>query len=161
MNRKPEVEALISALAGHWAGEGDGEYPTIEAFRYRETLEIAPRPDHPALHYEQRTWRQTPDGEVVSHWETGLLRLFSNGDVRIINAQGGRSEVMEGTWERKDDEWIILLEGTEFAGDERVLRSLRHLTFDGETLSYEMQMETTATNEMKLHLKGLLRRQSA
>jgi len=160
MNRKPEVESLISALVGHWAGEGEGEYPTIEPFRYRETLEIASRPDHPALHYEQRTWRQTPSGEEVSHWETGLLRLFSGGDVRIINAQGGRSEVMEGTWERKDDEWSILLEGGEFAGDERVLRSLRHLRFDGETLSYEMRMETTATNEMSLHLTADLKRRS-
>jgi len=138
MNRKPEVESLISALVGHWAGEGEGEYPTIEPFRYRETLEISSRPDHPALHYEQRTWRQTPSGEEVSHWETGLLRLFSGGDVRIINAQGGRSEVM----------------------DERVLRSLRHLRFDGETLSYEMRMETTATNEMSLHLTADLKRRS-
>jgi hypothetical protein len=160
MSRKPEVEALVSALVGHWTGEGDGEYPTIDPFRYRETLEITPRPDHPALHYEQRTWRQTPDGEVVSHWETGFLRLFSNGDVRIINAQGGRSEVMEGTWENTDDGWTILLEGSQYAGDERVLRSLRHFRFDGETLNYEMRMETTSTNEMSLHLTASLRRHS-
>jgi len=158
MRANPNVQDIVSALVGHWTGEGNGEYPTIEPFRYRETLEITERPDHPALHYEQRTWRQTHDGELASHWETGLLRLFSNADVRIINAQGGRSEVMEGTWERKDDKWIILLEGSDFAGDERVVRSLRHFRFDGENLDYEMRMETTATNEMRLHLAASLRR---
>ena len=67
---------------------------------------------------------------------------------------------MEGTWERRGDEWIILLEGSEYAGDERVLRSLRHLRFDRETLSYEMRMETTATNEMSLHPTANLKRRS-
>lgn len=151
---------MVDALVGRWTGEGEGQYPTIEPFGYRETVVFTERPDHPAVHYEQRTWRKTPDGDTVSHWETGLLRLSSNGDVRLLNAQGGRSEVMEGTWEREDDAWIILLEGIGYAGDERVVGSLRNLRFDGRTLGYSMHMETTATNQMSLHLEASLTRQS-
>lgn len=160
MSRHPEVKPAVDALVGTWTGEGEGQYPTIEPFGYRETLQVVERSDHPAVHYEQRTWRKTPDGETPSHWETGLLRLSSNGDVRLLNAQGGRSEVMEGTWERKDDAWIIHLEGIGYAGDERVVRSLRNLRFEGRTLDYTMHMETTATNQMSLHLAASLTRQS-
>ena len=160
MSRKPEISAMVSALVGQWTGEGEGQYPTIEPFDYRETLQFTERSDHPAVHYEQRTWRRTPDGETASHWETGLLRLSSNGDARLLNAQGGRSEVMEGTWERKDHAWIILLEGIGYAGDERVVRSRRNLSFDGTTLGYTMDMETTATNQMSLHLTASLTRRS-
>ncbi len=151
---------MVSALVGQWTGGGEGQYPTIEPFAYRETLQFTERSDHPAVHYEQRTWRRTPDGETASHWETGLLRLSSNGDARLLNAQGGRSEVMEGTWERKDHAWIILLEGIGYAGDERVVRSRRNLSFDGTTLGYTMDMETTATNQMSLHLTATLTRRS-
>ena len=160
MSRKPEISAMVSALVGQWTGGGEGQYPTIEPFAYRETLQFTERSDHPAVHYEQRTWRRTPDGETASHWETGLLRLSSNGDARLLNAQGGRSEVMEGTWERKDHAWIILLEGIGYAGDERVVRSVRNLSFDGTTLGYTMDMETTATNQMSLHLTASLTRRS-
>lgn len=67
---------------------------------------------------------------------------------------------MEGTWERKDHTWIILLEGIGYAGDERVVKSLRNLRFDGRTLDYTMHMETTATNQMSLHLTASLTRRS-
>ena len=67
---------------------------------------------------------------------------------------------MEGTWERKDHAWIILLEGIGYAGDERVVRSRRNLSFDGTTLGYTMDMETTATNQMSLHLTASLTRRS-
>jgi len=160
MRPDPDVRAMVSALVGLWTGEGEGQYPTIEPFGYRETLRVAKRSDHPAVHYEQRTWRETPDGETASHWETGLLRPSSTGEVRLLNAQGGRSEVMEGTWERKNGTWIILLESIGYAGDERVVRSMRNLRFDGKTLDYTMHMETTATNQMSLHLEASLTRQS-
>lgn len=160
MSRHPEVKPVVDALVGTWTGEGEGQYPTIESFNYRETLQFTERSDHPAVHYEQRAWRKTPDGETVSHWETGLLRLSSDGSVRLLNAQGGRSEIMEGTWKQKDDAWTILLESIGYAGDERAVKSLRNLGFDGRTLNYTMHMETTATNQMSLHLAASLTRQS-
>jgi len=160
VSRHPDVKLVVDALVGTWTGEGEGQYPTIESFNYRETLQFTERSDHPAVHYEQRAWRKTPDGETASHWETGLLRLSSNGRVRLLNAQGGRSEVMEGSWKRKDDSWIILLESIGFAGDERVVRSSRTMRFGRSALDYTMDMETTATNNMSLHLTASLARSS-
>ncbi len=159
MSRDPEVGELVTALVGTWLGDGEGGYPTIEPFRYRELLEITSRSDHPALHYEQRTWRITDDGEVVSHWETGLLRISSDGSVSLFNAQAGRTESMAGTWQRDANGWNLELESNGYAGDQRVLASNRVLSVEPGELSYEMYMETDATHERSIHLRARLFRQ--
>jgi len=159
MSRNPEVSALVSALIGTWEGNGTGDYPTIEPFTYREETTFSARGDHPALLYEQRTWRQTSDGEVVSHWETGFLRLSSDHSATMINAQGGRAETMIGTWQRRNNKWRIELTSTAYAGDKRTVKSTRTLTFDDVSLTYEMLMETTATGSMSLHLTADLTKQ--
>lgn len=158
MSRSPEVQQLVDALVGTWLGRGEGGYPTIEPFRYREVLEITERSDHPALHYEQRTWRVTGEGDVVSHWETGLLRISSDGTVRLLNAQAGRTEAMSGNWERRGDGFVLRLASSEYAGDHRVRASTRLLTVRPGSLGYSMSMETTATGEMSLHLEASLTR---
>ena len=158
MSRTTEVSTLVSALVGTWAGTGDGGYPTIESFAYRETTTFAQREDHPSLHYEQRTWRQTPDGEVVSHWETGFLRIRSDGTATMLNAQGGRAETMDGTWQSQDDGWQIDLTSTGYAGDDRVISSTRSIRFSSAAIDYEMLMATTANPEAVLHLKAQLAR---
>jgi len=156
MSRDPAVAALVAELVGTWSGEGEGQYPTIDSFHYRETTEFAERPDHPALSFEQRAWKETPDGEVVSHWELGLLRISSDGSVLMRNAQGGRSETMVGSWETDGDGWSILLRSTGYAGDERVIASNRSFRLRPGELGYEMHMETTATHQMSLHLRATL-----
>lgn len=158
MARKPEVARIVDALVGRWQGRGKGGYPTIDAFTYREELQIAERPDHPALHYEQRTWRDAPDGQVVSHWETGLVRVSSDGSVRLHNAQGGRAESMSGSWEETETGWTIQLEGIGYTGDTRVIASTREIRLEDSSLSYRMSMETASTNRMHLHLEATLDR---
>jgi hypothetical protein len=161
MPRHPDVEAIVSQLIGTWVGEGRGQYPTIESFRYRELTEIVERDDHPALRFDQRAWKVTPEGEVVSHWETGLLRISSDGSAVFHDAQGGRSETMAGTWERDTDGWSLALTSTGYAGDDRVIGSTRMYWLRPGELEYEMQMETTATRRMSLHLHATLRRVGA
>lgn len=156
MSRSPQTAAVIDALVGSWTGSGEGRYPTIEPFTYRETTRFSNREDHPALHYEQRAWRQTSEGEVVSHWETGFLRLSSDGSATLLNAQGGRAEAMNGTWWRDDDNWHVELVSAGYAGDDRVMMSTRSFQLDGTYLKYQMLMETTATREMGLHLSAEL-----
>ena len=161
VSRHPEVKAIVDALVGTWAGEGTGQYPTIDPFEYRETLEFADRTGHPSLHYEQRAWRKTADGEVVSHWETGLFRISSDGSILLFNAQGGRAEAMAGTWVRDGDSWTVRLQSTGYAGDDRVTASQRSLQIAADSLTYEMEMESTATLEMSLHLSATLTRNNA
>lgn len=160
MSRDPEVADLVAALVGTWLGKGEGGYPTIEPFRYRELLEISERSDHPSLHYEQRTWRFTDDGEVVSHWETGLLRISSDGSLKLLNAQAGRTESMTGSWRRDNGGWTLELASNEFGGDQRVKASRRVLSVASKGLTYEMSMETAATQEMSAHLRAELTRQN-
>lgn len=159
MSRDPDVAELVAALVGTWLGKGEGGYPTIDSFRYRELLEISERSDHPSLHYEQRTWRITDDGEVVSHWETGLLRISSDGSLKLLNAQAGRTEAMTGSWRKDNGGWTLELESHEFGGDQRVRSSTRVLSVASRSLSYEMSMETTATRQMSGHLRAELTRQ--
>lgn len=160
MSRNPEVAELVTALTGTWLGKGEGGYPTIEPFRYRELLEFSKRSDHPALHYEQRTWRFTDDGEVVSHWETGLLRISSDGSLTLFNAQAGRTESMAGTWQRDTHRWTLSLASNGYAGDQRVRASTRMLSVAPEDMTYEMSMETSATRESSIHLRAHLTRKS-
>ena len=160
MSRNPEVVRLVSGLVGTWAGKGEGGYPTIESFRYREMLEFTGRTDHPALHYQQQTWRETPEGEEASHWETGFLRISGDGTLTGFNAQGGRTEAMTGEWTADGDSWVLALEGNEYAGDDRVVRSVRTVTLDGDSLSYEMSMLTRATIDLEPHLRASLNRVS-
>ena len=160
MGRNPGVSAVVSALLGVWEGNGEGGYPTIEPFSYRETTKFVERKDHPALHYEQRTWRQTSDGEAVSHWETGFLRLHSDGTATMLNAQGGRAETMTGTWHSHEDKWQIDLTSAGYAGDERVISSTRSIQVSPNAISYEMLMKTTAHPELTLHLRADLATQS-
>lgn len=156
MSRQPEVAEIVTELVGVWTGTGEGRYPTIESFQYRETTVFTDRPDHPALHFDQRTWKLTPGGEAVSHWETGLLRISSDGTVRLHDAQPGRVETMGGTWARDDPGWEISLASTGYAGDDRVVTTARRFRLVPGELSYEMNMETTSTPEMSLHLEARL-----
>lgn len=156
MSRHPNVAAIVSELVGTWSGQGEGQYPTIDSFRYRETTQIVERDDHPALRVDQRTWRETPEGEVVSHWELGLLRISSDGSALLHDAQPGRSETMAGSWESDGDGWVISFRSTGFAGDDRVIASTRRFLIRPGELSYEMHMETTATRQMSLHLRASL-----
>ena len=160
MTRKPEVAGLVEALTGLWVGHGHGGYPTIDSFDYRESTRLTPRDDHPSLLFEQRTWKTLPEGEEVSHWETGLIRLSSDGTVRFNNAQPGRTEVMAGSWSGDDDGWSIHLESTSFAGDDRMLAATRSFELGHEQLHYRMAMHTTSTNELTAHLEATLQRQT-
>ncbi|MGB7861251.1 MAG: FABP family protein [Acidimicrobiia bacterium] len=160
MSRSPEVATLVGNLVGTWTGSGHGEYPTIDSFDYREVTSFTARDDHPSLHYEQRTWRATPDGEVVSHWETGLLRISSDGSVLINNAQGGRAESLIGTWGMNGSGWALDLTSKSFAGDERVVEARRNIHLNVESLTYDMYMHTTTTDHLLLHLTARLTRET-
>jgi hypothetical protein len=89
----PSLEPM-SFLLGAWRGEGEGVYPGIEPFRYREELSFDDVGDAFLLVTES-SW--TPDGAPL-HFERGALRPVGDGTVDLILAHPiGVAEVAEGT----------------------------------------------------------------
>lgn len=70
----PELGPL-AGLLGTWEGQGAGDYPTIEPFRYREQVSFG-HVGKPFLAYQQRTWDL--DSGAPLHAECGYLRALGS-----------------------------------------------------------------------------------
>ena len=89
----PALEYL-EPLLGRWSGEGEGEYPTIETFRYGEEVRFW-HTGKPFLVYSQRTW-SLDDGRPL-HAETGYWRAVGNRQVEVVLTHPtGVVEIEEG-----------------------------------------------------------------
>lgn len=74
----------VAFLLGTWRGEGQGEYPTVKPFRYREEIRFTHN-GKPFLIYSQRT--QAIDTDQPMHGESGYLRALADGKVEFVIAQ--------------------------------------------------------------------------
>ena len=150
---------VFDLLEGSWTGEGRGGYPTVTSFDYRETLTFTRR-DEKSMAYKQRTQKRY-DGQtewLVSHWENGFIRILDSGELDLINAQMGRSEVLTGSVEEVDSTFKINFASKTITNDSRMVSSARKFELDGDTLHYEMEMQTTKVDQSTQHLKIELRR---
>lgn len=141
---EPELHADVAALAcllGRWSGEGEGRYPTIEPFSYREEISFGHN-GKPFLAYRQATVRV--DTGVPSHAEVGYLRGVGGGRVELVLAHPtGVAEVAEGTAELTADGVVVRLRSTNVTGTATAkdVRSIeRSLTVAGDVLHYDLAM---------------------
>jgi hypothetical protein len=155
----PDVEAL-ACLLGRWSGEGEGHYPTIEPFAYREEISL----DHsgkPFLAYRQRTVRV--DTGVPAHAEMGYLRGIGRGQVELVIAHPtGVAEVAEGTAEVTADGVVVRLHSTSVTGTttaKEVLSIERSFAVAGDVLSYDLSMAAVG-QPLQHHLHAELLRQA-
>jgi hypothetical protein len=131
----------------------------VTSFDYRETLTFTRR-DERTLAYEQRAQKRY-DGStewLVSHWENGFIRILENGELEMVNAQIGRSEVLVGAVESLEGMFRIHLVSKTITNDPRMVLSARTFELEGDSLRYTMEMQTTAVDRLMLHLRIELRR---
>lgn len=151
--------AAFDLLVGTWKGEGRGGFPGVTSFNYRETL-VYTRRDEKTLAYEQRT-QKLYDGQnewLESHWESGFIRILENGELELTSAQIGRTEVLVGNIESTNDVFRIHFVSKIITNDPRMISSVRTFELEGDTLRYEMEMQTTKVGQSTLHLKVALQR---
>jgi hypothetical protein len=127
----------VAFLLGTWRGEGEGQYPTIEPFRYREEMRFTHN-GKAFLIYSQRT--QAIDTGQPLHSESGYLRLVGHGRVEFVIAQPiGFAEISLGriSGQRVDVESVTVGRTPTAKAVTSISRSL---WLEGDTLRYELKM---------------------
>lgn len=153
----PDITHL-AVLLGTWEGDGEGHYPTIADFVYRERVSFG-HVGKPFLTYQQRTWH--PHEGHGMHAETGYLRPAPMAGAELVLAHPtGIVEVEEGTFD--PDGGVLRLATTTVgrSGTAKEVRGLRReFRLDGGTLSYDVWMAFADVPETH-HLTATLRRVS-
>jgi hypothetical protein len=166
---------LFDLLEGTWTGKGRGQFPGVTSFNYYETL-VFTRRDEKTLAYEQRTQKlydgQTPFASLPSkrkrtgqteylqsHWENGFISILEDGELQLVNIQvGGRNEMLVGTVESLGNVCRICFVSRTLNNDPRMVSSARTFELEGDTLRYEMEMQTTKVGQSTPHVKIILQR---
>ena len=147
----------LAFLLGRWAGEGEGEYPTIKDFGYGEEVTFS-HVGKPYLAYAQRSW-SLDDGRPL-HAETGYWRCPSPGRVELVVAHpNGLVEVSEGSVEGLS----IAMASTSVSGTgtaKEVSRIDRFVEVEGDRLTYRLDMAAVGVPTGR-HLQAVLRRVSS
>jgi hypothetical protein len=162
MDETPQLHPDVVPLAfllGEWAGEGHGEYPTIEPFPYQERVRFW-HVGKPFLAYTQATTHGVTG--LPAHAEMGYWRCFPTagggpGHVEVVLSHpSGISEVLEGTVDGTTlDLHTTSVIGTTTAKDVTALT--RRFQLEGEVLRYDVAMAAVG-QPLTHHLHADLRR---
>jgi len=165
--KSPEHLLLLLAeqLTGHWRGNGVVQFPTIDTFSYRESLNFFWDKERLLLCYQQSTYLLPRD--EPSHAESGYLLIGPEGMVQWINVQSsGRCEALDcngGLQDLGNGEIEIAFQSSAIINDPRMIGSRRRLRFDidGTYLKYQQDMRTTAHDVLSNHLVAELTKSGA
>jgi hypothetical protein len=152
---------VLAPLLGTWAGQGAGEYPTIEPFGYFEEVSFG-HIGKPFLTYGQRT-TASDDGRPL-HAETGYIRLPSPGRVEWVVAHPtGITEIQEGTLTINGTTMGMEMTATTIgltASAKDVAALGRSIRIDGDQLTYTLRLGAVG-QPLQHHLAATLHRKHA
>ena len=149
----PPLEPLASLL-GTWQGEGEGHYPTIEAFKYVEEVTFS-HVGKPFLAYQQRT--RHGDTGFPLHAETGYWRMAGDRVEVVLAHPSGILESLEGSF----DQGVVELSSRSVIGTataKSVTELRRRFELDGDELRYDVWMAAVG-QPLTHHLRAVLHRQ--
>ena len=153
----PDCRSL-APLIGVWRGEGEGDYPTIDAFRYVEEL-IVSHVGKPFLALVQAT-RDAADGRPL-HSETGYLRPQPDGTVELVMVQpSGVLEIDSGPLVTTADGMELDMTSIDVSCSptaKSVTEVRRRLVVSGDELVSDVWM-AAVSRPMEKHLNSVLRR---
>jgi len=153
----------LKMLNGHWIGSGEGMYPTLDSFYYRDEITFNVSENEPVIHFEQKTW--IADERNIKHWETGFFSIIGNDQLKIYSCHNnGRVEILKGKIDHPNENNGLLSISfkSESVYNEENLKvmsgSERLYTIGKSILEYKVLMTTNEVKDMKIHLISKLRR---
>jgi hypothetical protein len=148
----------LACLIGTWTGEGEGRYPTIEPFRYREEATFS-HAGKPFVAYRQATVNLATG--MPAHAESGYIRAVAPGRAELVLAHPtGIVELAEGDVLDAPDGVALHLVSTTVvrtATAKEVTTVERRVTVSGDTLRYQVAMAAVGL-PLQHHLAAELHR---
>lgn len=148
----------LARLLGTWAGEGEGRYPTIEPFRYREEA-VFSHVGKPFVAYRQSTTNLAT--EQPAHAEAGYLRAVAPGRVELVLVHPtGIVELAAGDVLDEPDGVALHLASTTVLRTptaKEVTKVERRISVSGDTLRYQVAMAAVGL-PLQHHLSAELHR---
>lgn len=145
---------LVDRLPGVWRGDGEGHYPTIATFGFREELTFTRLGDKPVVSYTQRSWHHDDDRPL--HVECGYLRTDGPRVELVLAQPTGFAEVHHGRGDGDViDFGVTAFDRTATAQPVQTLR--RRWQLDGDQLTCDLWMTYDGVIDGH-HLRSALRR---
>ena len=148
--------APLAWLLGTWAGNGHGEYPTIEDFQFGQEV-LFQQDGRPFIHFMSRSWIVDADGNHVREaaQETGFIRPKPDRVLEVVMAHNtGFVEIWHGELHAEQPRFEIVSDAVartatakEYAGGKRLYGYVEGdllYAFDMAAMGQELQPHTHA-----------------